>query len=60
MAVEGLHHIAVYTKDVDESIDFYSNLLGFKVDWRNIVDHPTGKIDAASDPRVIGEAIVIE
>ena len=47
MAVEGLFHIAVYTKDVDDSIDFYSNLLGFQVDWRGMVDHPTGKIDAA-------------
>ncbi len=47
MAAEGLFHIAVYTKDVDESIDFYKNLLGFRVDWRSVVDHPTGKIDAA-------------
>jgi lactoylglutathione lyase len=47
MAVEGLHHVAVYTEDIDESIDFYSNLLGFRVYWRGIVDHPTGKIDAA-------------
>lgn len=47
MAVEGLFHIAVYTKDVDDSIAFYSKLLGFQVDWRGMVDHPTGKIDAA-------------
>ena len=47
MAVEGLFHIAVYTRDVDESIEFYSSLLGFRVDWRGTVDHPTGKIDAA-------------
>ncbi len=47
MAVEGLFHIAVYTKNVDDSIDFYSRLLGFQVDWRGMVDHPTGKIDAA-------------
>lgn len=47
MAVEGLFHIAVYTKNIDDSIDFYSNLLGFQVDWRGFVDHPTGKIDAA-------------
>ena len=47
MAVEGLFHIAVYTKNVDNSIDFYSNLLGFQVDWRGMVDHPSGKIDAA-------------
>jgi hypothetical protein len=25
-----------------------------------IIDHQTGKLDAASDPRVIGEAIVAE
>ena len=47
MAVEGLFHIAVYTKDVDDSIAFYSKLLGFQVDWRGMGDHPTGKIDAA-------------
>jgi lactoylglutathione lyase len=47
MAAEGLFHIAVYTRDVDESIEFYTKLLGFRVDWRNIVDHPSGKIDAA-------------
>ena len=47
MTIEGLHHIGVYTRSVDESLDFYMRILGFKKEWRGSVDHPTGKLDVA-------------
>ena len=47
MAIEGLHHIGIYTRSVDESLAFYTKVLEFKKRWRGIVDHPTGKLDVA-------------
>lgn len=47
MAIEGLHHIGIYTKSVDESLAFYTEVLGFQKQWRGIVDHPTGGLDVA-------------
>ena len=47
MAVEGLHHIGIYTRSVDESLAFYTRILGFREEWRGTVDHPTGKLDVA-------------
>lgn len=47
MTIEGLHHIGVYTKSVDESLSFYMENLEFQIQWRGIVDHPTGKLDVA-------------
>ncbi|MGZ6220835.1 MAG: VOC family protein [Syntrophales bacterium] len=47
MTVEGLHHIGIYTRSVDESLAFYTEVLGFQKQWRGIVDHPTGKLDVA-------------
>ena len=47
MAIEGLHHIGIYTKSVDESLAFYTEVLGFQKQWRGIVDHPTGRLDVA-------------
>jgi catechol 2,3-dioxygenase-like lactoylglutathione lyase family enzyme len=45
MTIEGLHHIGIYTKSVDESLAFYTEVLEFQKEWRGIVDHPTGKLD---------------
>jgi len=47
MTIEGLHHIGIYTKSVDESLAFYMEVLEFRKEWRGIVDHPTGKLDVA-------------
>lgn len=47
MPLSGLFHIGIYTKDMDKSVTFYSKILGFKEEWRGIVDHPTGKVEAA-------------
>jgi catechol 2,3-dioxygenase-like lactoylglutathione lyase family enzyme len=47
MTVEGLHHIGIYTKSVDESMAFYTEVLEFQKQWRGIVHHPTGKLDVA-------------
>jgi lactoylglutathione lyase len=47
MAIEGLHHIGIYTRSVDESLTFYTENLEFQQQWRGIVDHPTGKLDVA-------------
>lgn len=47
MAILGLFHIGIYTKDIDQSVDFYTEILGFSLHWRGIVDHPTGKVEAA-------------
>jgi len=56
MAIEGLMHIGVYTRDMQESIRFYTEVLGFQVQWHGIVDHVTGKIEAAKV--VLGDCIV--
>jgi lactoylglutathione lyase len=47
MAIEGLHHIGIYTRSVDESLAFYTEVLEFQEQWRGLVDHPTGKLDVA-------------
>jgi catechol 2,3-dioxygenase-like lactoylglutathione lyase family enzyme len=47
MSITGLSHIGIYTRDMDKSIVFYANVLGFVEIWNGIVDHPTGKIHAA-------------
>jgi catechol 2,3-dioxygenase-like lactoylglutathione lyase family enzyme len=47
VTIEGLHHIGIYTKSVDESLAFYTEVLEFQKEWRGIVDHPTGKLDVA-------------
>ncbi|MBE3100993.1 MAG: VOC family protein [Firmicutes bacterium] len=47
MAILGLFHIGIYTKDINTSIDFYSEVLGFEQQWHGMVDHPTGLIEAA-------------
>mgnify|MGYP000913338752 CR=1 FL=1 len=47
MPITGLFHIGIYTKNIDSSISFYKNILGFREEWRGIVDHPTGKVEAA-------------
>ncbi len=47
MVVEGLHHIGIYTRSVDESLAFYTEVLGFGKEWRGTVDHPTGRLDVA-------------
>jgi len=47
MAIEGLHHIGVYTRSVDESLAFYTRVLDFREEWRGVVDHPTGELDVA-------------
>jgi lactoylglutathione lyase len=47
MPVTGLSHIGIYTKEMDKSIHFYSDILGFVMMWEGIVDHPTGKVKAA-------------
>lgn len=47
MPISGLFHIGIYTKDMNQSVKFYSDILSFKEEWRGIVDHPTGRIEAA-------------
>ena len=47
MPVLGLFHIGIYTKDMEQSVSFYSEILGFKEEWRGMVEHPTGKVEAA-------------
>jgi lactoylglutathione lyase len=47
MTIEGLHHIGIYTRSVDESLTFYAEALEFRIKCRGIVDHPTGKLDVA-------------
>jgi catechol 2,3-dioxygenase-like lactoylglutathione lyase family enzyme len=35
------HHMAISVKDIDESLKFYRDLLGFEVDWEK--DHYGGE-----------------
>lgn len=43
-----LYHIGVYTLDVEESLRFYLDVLGFTLEWRGVVHHPTGLVEAAT------------
>lgn len=45
--INGLYHVAVYTNDIEESLEFYKNILGFKDEWYGTVNHTTGLIKAA-------------
>ncbi|WP_243426509.1 VOC family protein [Caldicoprobacter guelmensis] len=46
--IEGLYHIGVYTKNIERSMEFYIEILGFDKEWQGIVNHPTmGKIPVA-------------
>lgn len=47
MNITGLYHIGIYTKDIDISIKFYEDILEFTKEWTGVVDHPTGKVEAA-------------
>jgi glyoxylase I family protein len=31
--IKGLHHAAVHVSDIEKALDFYTNVLGFKVVW---------------------------
>lgn len=46
--IQGLYHIGVYTKNLEQSMQFYSQILGFTQKWQGVVNHPTmGKIPVA-------------
>ncbi|CAG9621670.1 VOC family protein [Sutcliffiella rhizosphaerae] len=45
MAIKRLEHIGVMVKDMELSIDFYTNVLGFITKGK--VDHPNGQIKLA-------------
>ena len=47
MGISGLMHIGLYTRDMNESLKFYTEVLGFTVQWHDMVDHITGRIEAA-------------
>lgn len=47
MNIQALYHIGIYTKDIEKSLEFYLEILGFKKIWEGMVDHPTGMIYAA-------------
>ena len=34
--ITGIHHICIYTKDMEESLNFYCNILDFEVLFRTI------------------------
>lgn len=40
--ITGLEHIAIYTKDMDSTKDFYVSRLGFHVTWEGMVDTGNG------------------
>lgn len=46
--IEGLMHIGIYTSDVEASIAFYVEKLGFTVTWRGVVNHQTGPLPVAT------------
>jgi catechol 2,3-dioxygenase-like lactoylglutathione lyase family enzyme len=40
MATSGLHHVTVKTDDLDETRDFYRDVLGLKVGFRPELNFP--------------------
>ena len=39
---KGVHHVGLATLDMDRTIDFYTNILGWKVAWCDIIEPPEG------------------
>jgi catechol 2,3-dioxygenase-like lactoylglutathione lyase family enzyme len=39
---KGMHHIGLATLDMDRTLDFYTNILGLKVAWCDIIEPPQG------------------
>lgn len=46
--IRGLMHIGVYTLDIETSIRFYVDKLGFELTWRGVVNHQTGQLPVAT------------
>ena len=42
MERKGVHHLGLATLDIDRTIDFYTNFLGWKVAWCDILEPPGG------------------
>ena len=38
-ATKGLHHIALFVKDLEACVSFYCNLLGMSIEWQPDVDN---------------------
>ena len=38
----GVHHLGLSTLDIDRTIDFYTNILGWKVAWCDVLEPPEG------------------
>ena len=38
----GVHHLGLATLDIDRTVDFWTNKLGFKVAWCDILEPPEG------------------
>lgn len=45
--IKGLHHICVFTKDMEKSIHFYRDQLGFEVVYQTIVNPDTENLKYA-------------
>ncbi|QFT89169.1 Lactoylglutathione lyase [Bacillus sp. THAF10] len=45
MAIKRLEHVGVMVKDIEASIDFYTNIVGFTLKGK--LDHPNGEIKLA-------------
>jgi catechol 2,3-dioxygenase-like lactoylglutathione lyase family enzyme len=42
MERSGVHHLGLTTLDIDRTIDFYTNILGWKVAWCDVLEPPEG------------------
>ena len=42
MSRMGVHHLGLSTLDIDRTIDFYTNILGWKVAWCDVLEPPEG------------------
>lgn len=55
--IRGLLHVGVYTLNLEESIRFYCDVLGFTLRWQGIVPHSSGRLPVAT---VVLQDCVIE
>jgi catechol 2,3-dioxygenase-like lactoylglutathione lyase family enzyme len=55
--IKSLLHIGIYTLNLEESIRFYCDGLGFSLRWQGVVPHPSGQLPVAT---VVLEDCVIE
>ena len=42
MKRRGVHHVGLATLDIDRTVDFYKNKMGWEIAWADVIEPPEG------------------